>query len=364
MMMAYKLILFFCLYSMSFSKDVEYSNISDSWFLKYKFFDNNLFYIENRNDVGCERMFYNYDYGKNKLDSFEIELPLVGKYNCERSKDYIKDFEINDSILIIFYNYYIFFYNKSGNSYIFNKFIDLKVKIYREGIDKRVGTRIILKDSLLIGFQDSYLSTDFAKNYLFAWKFNLCNEVVDTFKFNEPTGYQWTLLQPKEILDYYQGTFVFSDVDDDNIYLYKDRIQKIDLNIFMNKKQFISDTLKYHSTGSFFSMNQGLIDSIYLIHKVSFLDSENILIAYSIPNLNFENKIHVFRYCLLIFNSNQWEVLPIENTDKIFGLIDNYSYGVFYEISNGMLISNHINSKNNFIRIEKINDIIQRIRKK
>jgi hypothetical protein len=372
MMMVCKiLILILCNYYLSASERIVEFDLGYDFYgrILFESDSNNLYYTLNQ-ITDCELEFFKYNYVSEINEKFKITIPEVGKYNCANSDGRIFDFKIKSDTLIIRYGNYAYLYKFESNNTNLIEYYDLLEIIVRDSIDKRFGYKLIIENNKIIGYLDSYNEHTDANNNLFFWSYNYMNNKLDTISILQPKGYRWTMIQPKNIVDYYNGILISCDLDEDNLYFVhsQDSISKIELDLFKNDWS-VDEQFKTHHPSEFFDFNKNNMDFTFLIHSINFLNENNILVKYSIPK-TFETELYfIFNFCLLSKIDNEWSIIKEVEPELLFGnnkCNDKYNYGYYYNISNGNLISKHIpnhNNKNimNFIRVEDIEDVLERI---
>lgn len=177
-------------------------------------------------------------------------------------------------------------------------------------------------------------------------------------------------MQPKSIIDYHKGQYIYSDLEDDKIYFFKnkDSVTQFDLDIFNNNFESVDKQLDVNHPEFFLNSNEMQKDSSYLIHRVDFLDEENILVSYSIPKTFETSLYHLYNFSLVYKDNKEWKVKDKIEPELIFGnnrQEDKYYYWPNIKVINSKLISVHypyfVNKRNNFYRIEDVEDILERI---
>lgn len=363
----------------------EFEKDNHHYFLSNTSCDEKYFYLtEDVFQIPCKIRFFRLNLENNNLDSFYVDIPLIKDVTCNVKATSIKDFVFRDNKLYLLLYFNLLIFDKINNEYVFNDAYNLSDMYIRNY--PAFSERFIVEGDEIVGLYDSYQTRLRESNGIFTWKINLNKNEIDTNFIQDVKGFKWTQIQPKTIIDYHKELFVYSDIEDDKIYLFKnkDNVSKIDLNIFENGFDIKSDELNmfgktYESTDDegdfihpkiFYDMKKSTKDETYLVHNVSFLNENNILVVYSIPIKEDTETIHLFNYCLVTKKENEWIVKDKINPELLFGdnkLENKDHYGNNYKISNGKLISFHSpNYKNklilNFIRIEDISDILDRIK--
>jgi hypothetical protein len=333
---------------------------------KYFYLSEDYFYLE------CKLRIYRLDLYNDILDSIYLDVPFFENLNCTKNSTSINSIIVTDtSIYLLTYSYLLIYeLDKIDNQYVF------KSEFYLSDLTKRniyaFSTRIKSHNNLINGIYDIY-QTRLNNNSVFIWQFDLYNNKLDTFLLPPPKGFKWTVMQPKSIIDYHKGQFVYTDLEDDKIYFFKnkDSITQFDLDIFDNTYQSVDEHLDANHPSIFVSSNEMQKDSSYLIHRVDFLDEDNILVSYSIPKTIETNLYYLFNYCLVFRIKGEWVVKDKVNPEIIFGDNKNSNknaYTANYQIINSKLISRHNpyfynKDINNFYRIEDVDDVLDRIYK-
>jgi len=395
--MKYLSFLFLLLLSFSISNSkesiFEFEKDNHHYFLSKTSCDEKYFYLtEDVFKIPCKIRFFRLDFENNKLDSFYVDVPLIKGVTCNVQATSIKDFIFRDNKLYLLLYFNLLIFDNINGEYVFRYDYNLSEMYIRNY--PAFSERLVVENDTIVGLYDSYQSRLRESNGVFTWKISPNNNniidttfiPIDTNFIPNVKGFKWTQIQPKTIIDYHKGQFVYSDIEDDKIYLFKDKddVSKIDLNIFDNASDIKSDELNmfgktYESTDDegdfihpqvFYDMKKRTKDETFLVHNVSFLNEDNILVVYSIPKKNDTETIHLFNYCLVRKKGEDWIVKDKINPEHLLGdnkLENKDHYGNNYKISNGKLISFHSpNYKNklipNFIRIEDINDVLNRIK--
>lgn len=332
--------------------------------------EKNLYYTYN-NIINCKLDFIKYNYANKLSDTISINIPEVGKLNCINSDKQIDDYYISNDTLFVKYRYSIFIYKIESTVTKLVKSIYLDQIIRRGSNDNRVGYKFQKYNNKIIGYLDIYIEHSLVNNNLFIWSYDFENNKLDTISIPQPVGYRWTQIQAKNIVDYKFGKLVTCDLEQDNLYLInsKDSIEKIKLGIFKNNWT-IENQLEINHPQEFFNLNHKILDSMYLIHSVNFLDKDNILVKYSIPKTFETDLFSIFNFCILSKINNKWIIKNPVNPELIFGdnrIEDKRIYGYYYLVSHGKLISKHFSSfydrnEKSFIRVENTQDVLDRIK--
>lgn len=332
--------------------------------------DNNFYLLEDYFNLQCKVRIYRLNLQNDLIDSFYLDVPFFEELNCTKNSTSINTIIVEDNLVyLLTYSYLLIYeFNESEYQYVF------KSEFYLPDLTKRniyaFSTRIKSYNNLIIGIYDIF-QPRFKNNSVYIWQLDLENDKLDTFLLPPPKGFKWTLMQPKSIIDYYNGQFVYTDLEDDKLYFFKDKdsITQFDLDIFDNTYESVDEHLDPNHPSIFVSSNEMQKDSSYLIHRVDFLNEDNIIVTYSIPK-TFETRLyHLFNFCIVYKKDGNWKVKDKINPELIFGdnkNTDKNAYTANFQIINGKLISRHnpfyYNKEiNNFYRIEDVVDVLERI---
>lgn len=353
--------------------EIEFDINSDKFQkMNYSINENYLFYTFNHID-DCVLKVYKQDIISKDIDTFNLDFPILGKYNCSNYDFKFDDFIVRNDSLILKYRDYIFIYKYSKKNFNILDTIFIKDKINRSSIDPRIGYKIKLSENEIFGYLDLYLENERAINRPFVWNYNLTNGNIDTLLLNRPHGYKWAITQPRNIVDRCNNKILYCDIDRDSIYIYNCKINEIsetiDLNIF-NNDFFIDNQMNINNPKLFYQLNKDKMDSVYMIHSVNFLNEMNILVTYSVPKDKNDLSPYNLKYLLVFKNDKKWENIKINNPELLFGsnIIEDYSYyGVEYKILENKFINKYYyglygNELKNVIKIENVEDIINRIK--
>ncbi|GAB1372266.1 hypothetical protein MASR1M45_23280 [Candidatus Kapaibacterium sp.] len=182
------------------------------------------------------------------------------------------------------------------------------------------GTKIFLEYPYLYGWNDLYNSKN-SSNNLYYYKVDLNNLNIREFiELDLPKGFYWTLFQPRNIIDFTNGKFLYTNVTEYEIYIHNfskgiiDTIKR-DLpdwrsNTFSNTKFSgihpvqIAETLQKES------------ETNCLIHRASFVNDSTILVCYSgIENEKKGGQLYSFYYDIWKYYDNKWYIKN-EHKDK------------------------------------------------
>lgn len=363
-------------FSFSLSKEniFEIESPDKFMFMPVKYCDSLNFYIaEEFFNEFCKIKIYKMNLQTNKIDSFYLDVPFDEDFYCDNDKTKIYGLNINKDKLEIslFTNFIIFKYDSISDNYFYEKHINFR-EIINEKRNRRINISKFYKitDNKVLGVNDAYHKNLIHENGLYFWELDLKNESIIDFLLPPPKGFKWTIMQPKSIIDYHKGQYIYSDLEDDKIYFFKnkDSVTQFDLDIFNNNFESVDKQLDVNHPEFFLNSNEMQKDSSYLIHRVDFLDEDNILVSYSIPKTFETSLYHLYNFSLVYKDNKEWKVKDKIEPELIFGnnrQEDKYYYWPNIKVINSKLISVHypyfVNKRNNFYRIEDVEDILERI---
>lgn len=361
-------------YSLSKENIFEIKSMEHFKFNTVAYCDSDNFYItESQFKEYCQIKIFKLSLINNKIDSIILDVPFDKGFYCDDFHTGIYDIKVNSNeIQISLYSNIIFFeYDEKSKTFNYSNHYNLDELIKRQY--PFYVTNLYLDRNTLIGIYDTYQKRLNQNNGIFIWKYDKNSKKLDTFLIPQTKGFKWTIMQPKSIIDYHKEQFVYCDLDEDNLYFFrnKDSITKFELNIFDNSLESVDKQLNPNHPSMFVVSNQLQLDSSYLVHRVDFLDENNILVTYSIPKTFDTSLYHLFNFCLVYKENNKWKVKDKINPEIIFGDNKNENknaYTANFKVINGKLISRHNPSYsnkeiNNFYRIEDVGDILERVYK-
>lgn len=363
-----------CFYS-TYSKTIDFQrevNPETDVYTQLTYYNNNIYCIVNPIN-NCKYQLQRINLENNHIDTAYYTLPQAGKYNCMESNHRINNFIIeNDTIYLLFGDLIVI--NKLGD-YENGSYIDLREETKRER-KQTISNKLKKYKNGLLGYSDSYITIKGYYNSIFVWKYDNPESDIDTISIPNINGFQWVLMQPKNIFDATDELMAYCDIEDDKLYLFNDinKIDTLDLNIFTNKIS-VGNDFKFSHPAEFYTMNEVNRNEMYLIHKINFLDENNILVCYSVPKTENTDLVHIFNFCMItnseknakINSARKWIVKDKIPAYMIFGngLEDDNIYGANYNVFKDKIISNYYKKgtyNNKYYKINDIKDVLDRIK--
>lgn len=284
---------------------------------------------------------------QNQQKEYILEIkPEFSKFNtC--NKILISNIQMyNDTIVFVTsdkvckYNY-----NPIKDEFDFYEVIDLE-NIFQKQI-LYYGNIIFLDYPILYGWKESYNSKRTEMN-LYYYKVNLNDNISEFYSLDLPKGFYWTIFQPRNVLDFTHGKFLYTHITDYKIYINNFRQGTID-TIIREVPNWQSNT---YSNDKFNGMHPAKIAEYlqkdttinYLIHRANFLNDSTLLICYSGKNDNAnKGQLYTFKYDLWRYNGTKW-LFQNEFNDN-FVLNSNTQISIYqnYKIFNNEIYSLQLN---------------------
>lgn len=284
-------------------------NYEDEDKIYYKSFKNIIYSIYNdykKND--SHRYFNLINHSDNSIqkifipDSFKIDIVNI------------KDFAINSDILAILltnYNCLIYKMNKN-NEYI----LDTALADYKFANVKIIDNYLFLY-SYVINSGTKILRVDLKNNYKLKLK-----------EFENPSGYEFTYFQPKHLMDIKQDMIVISELNNMKLYFYNWDFELVDSISYKPSNWVYNEKADYYFNNRYRDVEKAnaklvldslrpLIKEFSMIHKVFFVNSDKLLVFWSIPS-NASNEFYNFHFSIFQ-KSDKWNLLysDLENIQAI-----------------------------------------------
>jgi len=186
-------------------------------------------------------------------------------------------------------------------------------------------------------------------------KSNTYYTILDTMNFqlsetvciDDPHGFEWTYIKPRELIAVSDSLIAFSDADKYNIRIYKN--DSLKFNIF--------DSSFYNTNVNILDKSQGLKKGILdlyenstltnLITSIEFLNNDTLIVLKSIPDTSSENKKVLSLFDIWIYYDNDWKLskgnLKVCNIDDYQSndkLDENFLFSPYnYSLNNGYFIT-------------------------
>ncbi|MBE2190374.1 MAG: hypothetical protein IAE98_13045, partial [Candidatus Kapabacteria bacterium] len=173
--------------------------------------------------------------------------------------------------------------------------------------------RIILDKGILVGLSDNFNTRNYKKGDLFSWQLSLSDTNHNIQIYEDTKGFYWTLFQPRNVIDYFEGSYAVTDITDYNIYVKDNNFKTLDTlsRVFKNwtANTYELDKFDGKHPMEVISFLQSDTVTRNLIHRVNFLDANHILVCYSDNDdlfLDSSQSLYNFKYDLWAKKDNDW----------------------------------------------------------
>lgn len=271
--------------------------------------NNKMYYYDRKLDHDCSIRLINIK-DSTEIIKLIIDVGMLYTINCEK---YIITNICSDADTLIFCiaNKAIRYVYDGATELNSDKIYDLE-EIFKQ--DRLYyANRLVLDKGILVGLSDKYLPKSYNKDNLFSWQLNL-SDTNHSFEIYEDTkGFYWTLFQPRNVIDYFQGSYAVTDITNYSIYIKDKNFQPVDTltRKFDNWKANTYELEKFEGKHPMEVISYLQSDTITrnLIHRVNFLDPNHILVCFSDNDdlfLDSSQSLYNFKYDLWAKKDNDW----------------------------------------------------------
>ncbi|PKL85206.1 MAG: hypothetical protein CVV22_09260 [Ignavibacteriae bacterium HGW-Ignavibacteriae-1] len=271
--------------------------------------NNKMYYYDRMLSQDCSIALVNIE-DSTDIINLIIEVDWLYTNNCEK---YLMTNICSDADTLIFC------VAKKVIKYVYDGSTELKLdKIYDlDEIFKQdrlyYANRIILDKGILVGLSDTYRPKSSNKDDLFSWQLSLSDTNHRFINIEYTKGFYWTLFQPRNVIDYFQGSYAVTDITNYSIYIKDKNFQTLDTltRKFDNWKANTYELEKFDGKHPMAVISFLQSDTITrnLIHRVNFLDANHLLVCYSDNDdlfLDSSHSLYNFKYDIWAKKDNHW----------------------------------------------------------
>lgn len=201
-------------------------------------------------------------------------------------------------------------YNPKSDSIEFSNYIDLSSTLNKDIL--YFAKSLYLKYPYIYGIKSEYHSKRLDEGVFYYFKINL-NDYFDN-KFHSidyPAGFYWTIATPRNIIDFSKSKYLVTDITKYDIRIFDENdklIETISRNPdFWRASTYELDKFKDKHPMEIFNSIKDDSTTKSLIHRVNFMDENQILVCYSHEKENSDNIFDYF-YDIWERKNNKWEL--------------------------------------------------------
>jgi len=321
----------------------ESHELPTSNLFRIKFISGNILYFADMIDSVNNSPYFELNIISTKHKKMKLFFNLNDLYPHILKRSYSLDFLFwNDKFYILAQHYiYIFSCNKNFTEMNYIGKSNL-IKYGHQRIDK-FGNSIILYNC---SFKKGLFGNPNSNTY-YTKLDTMTYQLSETVYFDDPNGFEWTYIKPRELIAVSDSQIAISDADKYNIRIFKN--DSLTFNIF--------DTSFYNTNLNILDKSHGLKKGLLdfyekrtvtnLITSIDFLSKDTLVVLKSIPDTSKENKSVDFLFDIWIFNDNDWKlykgnlkVCNINDYQSKDKLDENILFSpYFYSLNNGYFIT-------------------------
>lgn len=246
-----------------------------------------------------------------------------------------------------------YYYNKSSDSIEFINAIDLEKLFSRDIL--YYANNIYLNYPNIYCEKSDYNSKRLDEGVFYYFKINLQNIAENKFKkFEYPSGFYWSVVKPRNIIDFGRENYLITDITNYKIkvYNYNDSlVDSINRNVsFWKAETYDNDKFKNQHPAKIFEFITNDTLTKTLIHRVKFLTDRQILVCYSNNSDDSSDKLYDLYFDLWEKTNKGWE-LSSQDEKGVVALKNKYGVELeaqFHIIRNSLITPyvDEINEKN------------------